>query len=207
MPACSSERIIDALRRALRDRRPERQDQRQHRRRRLSRPTRTTPSDLIKNADMALYRAKAEGRGFTRFYEAAMDEALRQRRQLEADLCLAIGRERAQGPLSAARRARQRRDHRLRSAAALGPSAARLDQPGDVHPARRGKRADHQARRMGAARGVHARRRAGIRRSSSRSTSRRCSSCRTIWSARSSACSPRPGSLRTARAGSDRRRC
>ena len=38
------------------------------------------PSDLIKNADMALYRAKAEGRGLTRFYEAAMDEALRQRR-------------------------------------------------------------------------------------------------------------------------------
>jgi len=51
------------------------------------------PSDLIKNADMALYRAKAEGRGLTRFYEAAMDEALRQRRQLEADLSLAIGRE------------------------------------------------------------------------------------------------------------------
>jgi diguanylate cyclase len=52
-----------------------------------------TPSDLIKNADMALYRAKAEGRGLTRFYEAAMDEALRQRRQLEADLDEAIGRE------------------------------------------------------------------------------------------------------------------
>ena len=52
-----------------------------------------TPSDLIKNADMALYRAKAEGRGLARFYEAAMDEALRQRRQLEADLALAIGRE------------------------------------------------------------------------------------------------------------------
>ena len=52
-----------------------------------------TPSDLIKNADMALYRAKAEGRGLTRFYEAAMDEALRQRRQLEADLSEAIRRE------------------------------------------------------------------------------------------------------------------
>jgi diguanylate cyclase (GGDEF)-like protein len=52
-----------------------------------------TPSDLIKNADMALYRAKAEGRGLTRFYEAAMDEALRERRQLEADLSLAIARE------------------------------------------------------------------------------------------------------------------
>ena len=48
------------------------------------------PGDLVRNADMALYRAKAEGRGLTRFYEAAMDEALRQRRQLEADLRLAI---------------------------------------------------------------------------------------------------------------------
>jgi diguanylate cyclase (GGDEF)-like protein len=50
------------------------------------------PESLIKNADMALYRAKAEGRGTARFYEAAMDEALRQRRQLEADLRQAMGR-------------------------------------------------------------------------------------------------------------------
>ncbi|MEO7178934.1 MAG: EAL domain-containing protein, partial [Allosphingosinicella sp.] len=47
---------------------------------------------LVKNADMALYRAKADGRGTARFYEAAMDEALRQRRQLEGDLRKAIGR-------------------------------------------------------------------------------------------------------------------
>jgi diguanylate cyclase (GGDEF)-like protein/PAS domain S-box-containing protein len=50
------------------------------------------PESLIKNADMALYRAKADGRGTVRFYEAAMDEALRQRRQLEADLRQAIDR-------------------------------------------------------------------------------------------------------------------
>jgi diguanylate cyclase (GGDEF)-like protein len=50
------------------------------------------PESLIKNADMALYRAKADGRGSARFYEAAMDEALRRRRQLEADLRQAIGR-------------------------------------------------------------------------------------------------------------------
>jgi len=49
-------------------------------------------TDLIKNADMALYRAKRDGRGVTRFYEASMDEALRQRRQLEADLRHAIAR-------------------------------------------------------------------------------------------------------------------
>jgi diguanylate cyclase (GGDEF)-like protein len=50
------------------------------------------PEDLIKNADVALYRAKAEGRGGARFYEAAMDESLRQRRQLDADLRQAIAR-------------------------------------------------------------------------------------------------------------------
>jgi diguanylate cyclase (GGDEF)-like protein len=49
-------------------------------------------ASLVKNADMALYRAKAEGRASARFYEAAMDEALRRRRQLEADLRQAIGR-------------------------------------------------------------------------------------------------------------------
>ncbi|HEX9947405.1 MAG TPA: EAL domain-containing protein [Allosphingosinicella sp.] len=47
---------------------------------------------LVKNADMALYRAKAEGRGTARFYEEAMDEALRRRRRLEADLRQAVGR-------------------------------------------------------------------------------------------------------------------
>ncbi|HEX8449084.1 MAG TPA: EAL domain-containing protein, partial [Allosphingosinicella sp.] len=50
------------------------------------------PEGLVKNADMALYRAKADGRGTARFYEAAMDEALRRRRQLEADLRQSIGR-------------------------------------------------------------------------------------------------------------------
>jgi diguanylate cyclase (GGDEF)-like protein/PAS domain S-box-containing protein len=50
------------------------------------------PDGLIKNADMALYRAKAEGRATVRYYEAAMDEALRERRQMEADLRQAIAK-------------------------------------------------------------------------------------------------------------------
>jgi diguanylate cyclase (GGDEF)-like protein len=45
---------------------------------------------LVKNADLALYRAKREGRGGFRFFEAAMDAEARKRRQMELDLHDAI---------------------------------------------------------------------------------------------------------------------
>lgn len=45
---------------------------------------------LIKNADLALYRAKQEGKSTYHFFEPALDEAARQRRQLELDLRAAI---------------------------------------------------------------------------------------------------------------------
>ena len=41
---------------------------------------------LLANADAALYRAKAEGRGSIRFFEADMDRRLRERRALLLDL-------------------------------------------------------------------------------------------------------------------------
>ncbi|MEG8040162.1 EAL domain-containing protein [Sphingomonas sp. LR60] len=41
---------------------------------------------LAKNADLALYRAKHEGRGGFRFFEAAMDAEAQRRRQMELDL-------------------------------------------------------------------------------------------------------------------------
>jgi diguanylate cyclase (GGDEF)-like protein/PAS domain S-box-containing protein len=47
---------------------------------------------LIANADAALYRAKSEGRGIYRFFEATMDERLRERRALQQDLQAAIER-------------------------------------------------------------------------------------------------------------------
>jgi diguanylate cyclase (GGDEF)-like protein len=52
----------------------------------------TSPGDLVKNAEMALYRAKADGRGSCRFYEGRTDDALRDRRLLEADLHQALER-------------------------------------------------------------------------------------------------------------------
>ena len=41
---------------------------------------------LLRNADMALYRAKSEGRGTSHFFEAEMDRRIQARRILELDL-------------------------------------------------------------------------------------------------------------------------
>ncbi|WP_075214835.1 bifunctional diguanylate cyclase/phosphodiesterase [Mongoliimonas terrestris] len=46
---------------------------------------------LFKAADLALYRAKADGRGVHRFFEPSMGAAIRRRRLLEAELSAAIG--------------------------------------------------------------------------------------------------------------------
>src|SRR5207244_4471073 len=47
-------------------------------------------SMLLANADAALYRAKAQGRGAARFFEADMDMQLRERRALQQDLQMAL---------------------------------------------------------------------------------------------------------------------
>jgi predicted signal transduction protein with EAL and GGDEF domain len=46
----------------------------------------TDAETLMKNADLALYRAKREGRGTYHFFEAAMDAALQERLALEVEL-------------------------------------------------------------------------------------------------------------------------
>ena len=48
------------------------------------------PDKLLKNADMALYRAKLDGRGTSCFFEQAMDAELQTRRTLELDMRRAI---------------------------------------------------------------------------------------------------------------------
>ena len=48
------------------------------------------PDTLLKNADMALYRAKEDGRATHRFFEREMDKRLQSRRALELDLRKAI---------------------------------------------------------------------------------------------------------------------
>ena len=46
--------------------------------------------ELIRNADIAMYRAKADGRDCARYFEKGMDQLLRQRQTMEANLRAAI---------------------------------------------------------------------------------------------------------------------
>jgi len=48
------------------------------------------PDKLLRNADLALYRAKGDGRGTFRFFEPAMDEQMQTRRIMEQDLRKAL---------------------------------------------------------------------------------------------------------------------
>jgi len=51
------------------------------------------PDELLQKADLALYRAKADGRGTYRFFETGMDARAQARRMLERDLRLALQRD------------------------------------------------------------------------------------------------------------------
>lgn len=53
----------------------------------------TSTDQLVKNADLALYKAKSEGRSTYHFFETGMDAELQQRRSIEAGLRMAMQRE------------------------------------------------------------------------------------------------------------------
>ena len=53
----------------------------------------TDPETLLRAADMAMYRAKEEGRGTHRFFQRSMEDALRARQALEVDVRSAVANE------------------------------------------------------------------------------------------------------------------
>jgi diguanylate cyclase (GGDEF)-like protein len=54
----------------------------------------STSADLLKNADLALYRAKGDGRGTYRFFEQEMEQEVQDRRTMELDLREAVSSDR-----------------------------------------------------------------------------------------------------------------
>jgi diguanylate cyclase (GGDEF)-like protein len=52
----------------------------------------TTPDQLLRRADLALHRAKREGRGTCHFFERSMDAQMQERRAIEYDLRRALPR-------------------------------------------------------------------------------------------------------------------
>jgi diguanylate cyclase (GGDEF)-like protein len=56
----------------------------------LASDTRRDPEDLLRSADLAMYRAKADGRATVRFFETEMDAHVQARRKLEMELRTAV---------------------------------------------------------------------------------------------------------------------
>ena len=79
-------RLIETAERALRHRRHRGGDRRQRSASRCRRAMATTSEELMRNADMALYRAKSDGGGVHRFFEREMDRQAQKRRDMELDL-------------------------------------------------------------------------------------------------------------------------
>ncbi len=50
----------------------------------------TRPDQILRNADLALYRSKQDGRGVFRFFESQMDSEVRERRTLEVEMRQAL---------------------------------------------------------------------------------------------------------------------
>ena len=122
------------------------------------RRTARMPTSCCSSADLALYRAKSDGRGVYRLFHAEMDAQMQARRLLELDLRQALGCGQLEVFYQPVISLHDRRRRRVRGAAALAPSAARPRSAERVHPAGRGDRPDHADRRVGAATGLRRRR-------------------------------------------------
>jgi diguanylate cyclase (GGDEF)-like protein len=113
-----------------------------------------TSEELMRNADMALYRAKGDGGGVHRFFEKEMDQQAQKRRDMELDL----------------RRALAGGEFELHYQPLVDISADKIsgfesllrwrhpekghDLAGRIHSGRRGHRADRITRRVGVARSL-----------------------------------------------------
>ena len=92
------------------------------------------PGQLMRNADLAMYRAKSEGRGTFRFFEPGMDVRMKARRAIERDSAQGARCQPIRTLLPAGGQSRNRRDQRLRGPHPLASPRQGHDLAGRVHP-------------------------------------------------------------------------
>ena len=114
----------------------------------------THPDGLTKNADLAMYRAKADGGNTYRFFEPQMDARMQARREIELDLRKAIVNEEFELHYQPLINLDSRKSHVFRGPRPLAPSRAWSDPAAGVHPDCGRDGPDRRSGAMGAARSV-----------------------------------------------------
>ena len=104
---------------------------------------------LLKNADLALYRAKADGRGTWRFFEPEMNAYMQARRLLELDLRRAVEAEQFEVHYQPVMDLRTQRITGFEALVRWCHPEQGVRLAGGVHSACRGNRIDRAYRRMG----------------------------------------------------------
>jgi diguanylate cyclase (GGDEF)-like protein len=122
----------------------------------LSSPGHDGPEALVRNADVAMYQAKVNGKARYQLLEPSMNARAKERLELETDLHRAIERGELRVLLPAHRVPQDRSDYRDGGAGAMGAARTRDGLPRRVHPARRRCGADCADRAVGVGGGVSA---------------------------------------------------
>ncbi len=121
----------------------------------MTSPAGISADTLLKNADMALYRAKADGRGTFCFFRDEMAQTVEARRILELDLRKALANEEFELFYQPLVNLKSGTDIDLRGAAALESSGARHGFADRHHSGRRGHGPDRRSRPLDPAQGLH----------------------------------------------------
>ena len=119
----------------------------------LSQDGATDPDLLLNEADVAVYRAKAEGRGRTEVFDAGLRRELAERTVLESAIVTAIRDEELVLHYQPIVNVLTGADRGLRGPRPVEPSGRRSGPPGRLPPGRRAVGPDLRHRRVGAATG------------------------------------------------------
>jgi len=120
----------------------------------VGRPGVDEAEELLRNADVAMYAAKAGGKDRYELFRPDMHEDMLQRLELEAELRHVAGPRPAGPALPADRRAGVGPHHPGRGAGPLGPPDQGPAAAAGLHPPGRGAGADRPDRQLGAAPGL-----------------------------------------------------